>query len=110
MTIAEMAPEVTPDALAEPTAPETEKVNLEAVFKSLTGFDEIAIAQRFQMEIQSLRERPSMACRAVLFIDARRKGATDNEAYKRVMEMPLSEVMDIVEVPDDDEDDSDPLG
>lgn len=91
---------------AQPAEGSEGKVNLEAVFNSLTGFDEIAMEQRFGMGIQDLQAKPTMAVRAVLFIDFRRGGLDDTAAYKQVMSLPLSEVMERVETPEDDEDEA----
>lgn len=84
-----------------------EKVDLEAVFNGLTGFDEIALSQRFNMGIENLQERPSMACRAAMFIDLRNHGLGDADAYKQAMEMSLADVMDRVQLPESDDDEGD---
>ena len=85
----------TPDADAS-------KMNSEEMMRSLGGFEEIAIAQRFGSDLLQLGG--TMATRALVFVDLRRRGAKDSEAYKTAMDMTLGDVQDRFVVPDEDED------
>jgi hypothetical protein len=53
--------------------------DLEAFIKSLTGYDEIAIAKSFGADVEALT--PGRATRALLFVRHRRSGMKDPEAY-----------------------------
>jgi hypothetical protein len=55
------------------------------LFMSLNGFDEIAVAQRFGAPIAALREDATTLGRALAFVDQRRKGLKDSEAYDAAM-------------------------
>lgn len=60
----------------------------EQVFDSVTGFDEIAIAQKFGLTVMELAEKDgSMFVRSMIFIAKRRDGATDDEAWQAAMGM-----------------------
>lgn len=63
-------------------------------FMSLNGFDEIAIAKEFKSDITALRTSPIMFLRALLFVDKRRGGMKDADAFKAAMEAPITEVND----------------
>lgn len=72
-----------------------DKPTAEEVFGSLTGFDEIAIANQFTAEVGTLAdEKPTMFLRSLVFALRRRQGLSDREAYAEVMEMPLGDVND----------------
>lgn len=75
-----------PDTISKPSA--------EEVMESLTGFDEIAIAQSFGLQVLKLAdEQPTMLTRALVFILLRRdEGLRDPDAKQRVMEMSLKQV------------------
>lgn len=55
--------------------------------ETLNGFDEIAISRTFGEDVTALRERPLMFLRALAFIDHRRQGQKDAEAYVAAMEI-----------------------
>lgn len=62
-------------------------------FESLTGFDEIAIAQRFGHTVTDLASsQATMFTRALVFVAQRRDGATDDDAYNAAMNMPMKDV------------------
>lgn len=63
----------------------------EAMF-SLTGFDEIAIERSFKRDISKLKEQPFQGMRAVAFVEERRKGMKDSEAYEFVMGLSIKDV------------------
>ena len=66
---------------------------LEQVGDSLTGFDEIAIAQQFGRTYGSLAEHdPSMFTRALVFTVNRRNGQSDIDAYQAAMELTMGEI------------------
>jgi hypothetical protein len=78
----------------------------EEVMQSLTGFDEIAIAQRFGAKVLKIaKEDETSFLRSLVFIEKRREGLKDGDAWQAVMEMPLAEVQEYF--PDDDEFDPD---
>lgn len=59
---------------------------------SLTGFDEIAIAQRFGRTITEMTSDFSMFTRALIFVAKRRDGANDEEAWTGAMELAFLDV------------------
>jgi hypothetical protein len=64
----------------------------EEVFDSLTGFDEIAIAQQFGHTVADLAQNDvSMFARALVFVAKRRDGLTDDEAKTAAFTMSLKE-------------------
>jgi hypothetical protein len=64
----------------------------EQVFDSITGFDEIAIAQHFGRTVQELAEKDaSMFARALVFVVKRRDGATDDEARNLALGQTMKE-------------------
>lgn len=68
------------------------KLTAEEAFDTLTGFDEIAIAQHFGRNVGDLGVNDvSMFARALIFVFKRRDGATDDEARNAVLAMPLKE-------------------
>lgn len=71
------------------------QISTEEMVGSLTGYDEIAIANVFGHEFTDLAQnRHSTFLRALVFVHLRREGQDDKAAKKAVMEMPLSEVSD----------------
>lgn len=68
----------------------------EALAGSVTGFDEIAIAKAFDMDLIDMQQRgrSTLMMRALLFVARRREGVKDAEARKAVLEMPLNELME----------------
>lgn len=68
-------------------------ITIEEVMESLTGFDEIAIANHFGAEWMELAEkRPTAYSRALVFVHKRRQGLNDHEAKQAALEMPLRDV------------------
>lgn len=65
---------------------------LQEALNSLTGYDEIAIAQAFGKDISTLLETPTTAGRALIFVLNRREGRPDKEAKAAAMELPLGDV------------------
>lgn len=69
---------------------------LQETYDSLSGFDEIAIRREFRETVAQLvdgEDRTRMQ-RALVFIDLRRGGATDAEAYEQAMGAPWAEIRD----------------
>ncbi|HET6915737.1 MAG TPA: hypothetical protein VFH56_06560 [Acidimicrobiales bacterium] len=80
------------------------KLNGSDLFESLTGFEEIAIAQRFGRTVLDLASSDqTMFGRALVFAGTRREGATDDDAWQTAMEMPLKQVQELVAEADEDE-------
>lgn len=71
----------------------TSDKSADEVFESLNGFDEIAIERAFG-EITSLKDRPMMFLRALLFIETRREGQKDAEAKQAAMNATMRELTD----------------
>lgn len=69
-------------------------------FMSLNGFDEIAIAKEFKADLNKLREQPFMFLRALVFVDKRRAGLKDSEAYKAAMEATVGQLNGYFDEPD----------
>lgn len=63
------------------------------VFDSITGHDEMAIAQHFGQTVGDLLvTNPSMYTRALAFVVKRRAGVNDDDARNAVLEMPMKDV------------------
>lgn len=65
-------------------------INPRELSRSFTGYDEIAIEQRFKRAFTDLPA--TLASRAMIFVQLRRDGAKDNDAYKVAMDMPLGRI------------------
>lgn len=88
------------DAVSRETEAPRELVDAEAVARSLTGFDEIAIRQAFKADLSEMAETTMM--RATWFIVRRREGALDVEAFREAMTMTLGDLMPLFRRPDKD--------
>lgn len=99
----------TPDT-TEPDAPDTgDKLSFSDMVGSLTGYEEVAIEERFGEPVGRLmRAALTKAGRALIFIEEQRKGAKPADAYKTAMGMRLTDVNDCFFDEDEDEDDVDP--
>lgn len=61
--------------------------------ESLTGFDEIAIAQRFGRTVSDLAQNDAtMFTRSLVFVAKRREGASDDDAWQAALGLPMKEV------------------
>ena len=79
------------------------------MYQSLNGFDEIAIATHFGAKVQTLGEQDlSSFARALVFVDKRRQGLKDKEAFTAAMELRISEVQDYFVEDNDELDPEDP--
>lgn len=76
----------------------TTALTVDEVFDSLTGFDEMAIAQHFGRTVTELGDDPSMFGRALVFVVQRRDGATDDAARNASLEMRMKDVTEFFAV------------
>lgn len=82
-----------------------EKLNVEELTESLTGFEEIAISKVFS--VKDFMTLPgTMSVRALLFVVYKRDGDNDTDAYQKAMEMSMKAVQeffddDIEAIPDE---------
>jgi len=74
-------------------APKPDLLVAEDLVNSLTGFDQIAIRQRFNQRFEELAEDQIMLLRVLYFIHLRRENAGtpgfDKEAFQQAMGIPL---------------------
>lgn len=71
------------------TINETPKPSVEELFQSLTGFDELAIKDKFGIENPAeVEHRPIIWTRALVFIIFKRDGMNSQQAYQAAMETP----------------------
>lgn len=67
----------------------------EEAFESLTGFDEIAISQKFAGTVSEMAEKqPLMFVRALVFVFKRRDGLSDDEAWTAALNLTMKELGD----------------
>jgi hypothetical protein len=86
-----------------------EKLSFSDMVGSLTGYEEVAIEERFGQPVGHLmRAALTKAGRALIFIDEQRKGAKAPAAYKAAMELRLEQVNERFFDDDEDADDFDP--
>jgi hypothetical protein len=68
------------------------KPSIEEVTRSLTGYDELAIQKHFKADWTALAETsPVAVTRALVFVMERRRGLTDQDAYKAAMGLTIGE-------------------
>ena len=70
----------------------SEKPTVEDVYRSISGFDDIAIESMFRKELADLS--PVKTTRALVFTLKRREGLDDAAAFKAVMDMGLGDLND----------------
>jgi hypothetical protein len=63
----------------------TEKIDMQAVYDSLTGFDEIAIKAKFGAPVAELDG--AMQSRASLYVVSKREGMADADAFRHSMDI-----------------------
>lgn len=83
---------------------EIHKLDAEAYFRGLNGFEEIALEQLFRRRLKSIADNETMLMRALLVIEAKRAGQSDADAFHNVMLLALDAVTDRFEQPDEAED------
>ena len=87
-------------------ADELELLDADELAKSINGFEQIAIRERFREKLETLTEDGTMFMRSLLFVVEKRDGKKDSDAYSAVMTMPLQEVVEKFKGEDDlDEED-----
>jgi hypothetical protein len=77
-----------------------EPVSIDALARSLNGFDEIAISKAFGYEVEDMLgpngdgkgAKKVKFLRALIFVSFRRDGMKDREAYNATMNIPLVEL------------------
>lgn len=81
----------------------------EDFFMSLNGFDEIAIAKSFGVDIDHLRTTPFTFLRALVFVHKRRaEDLPDVKAYAAAQELTIGELQDYFPDPEPEMDPDDP--
>lgn len=82
-----------PGAYDDEVTPAPDLLDAQALVNTLTGFDEIAIRQRFNERFESIAEDQLMLLRVLYFVHLRRENAGtsgfDKVAFQQAMEMPL---------------------
>lgn len=76
------------------TTEPADRLDADALSKSINGFEQIAIRGVFRERLDQLAADPVMFMRALLFVLAKRDGAGDGDAYRQVMTLPLDEVVE----------------
>lgn len=72
----------------------TQEMTAEDFFRTINGFDEIAIARTWGADIADLRKKPFTFMRALVFVDFRRQGRNDNEAHQDALSLTVGELED----------------
>ena len=72
----------------------SDKPTMTDVVNTLTGYDEIAIAQAFGKDFTVLLDHPTTMGRALVFVLERRGGLGDGAAKKAALDMPLGVLND----------------
>lgn len=65
--------------------------DFEAIARSMNGFDEIAVERLFKRSFRSM-DTGTLMGRAVLFVQYRRDGMKDTEAYQKAMLLSIDEL------------------
>ena len=81
-----------------------QKIDPEEMFKSLNGFEEIAIEKVFRtaaFKLATAAEHgdPVPLMRALLFVEEKRAGVKDGEAFRSVMNMRVDDVVTRFQAP-----------
>lgn len=87
-----------------------DRITVEEMSESLTGYDEIAISRSFDglNPYTDAERNPITVQRALVFVHQRRGGKSDPEAREAAMAMPLRQIMDYFAT-DDEVDPTDPV-
>lgn len=75
------------------------RIDAEAFTRTLTGFDEIGIKRVFGSSLGDLEG--GLVPRALLWVEERRGGMNDTDAFRKVMEMPLGDVEEAFDTGED---------
>lgn len=65
------------------------ELTAEDFLKTLTGFDEIAIQKAFGATLKGMMEDDFRLARSLVFVDRRRSGLKDADAYTEAMNLPM---------------------
>lgn len=91
------------------TDEQPERLSMNDLVKSLTGYEEDDVEERFGHPIGVLLDhRVVKAGRALIYVVEKRAGAKPTDAYKTAMEMRLADVNSRFLDEDEDEDDFNP--
>lgn len=97
------------EAAAEVITAADREIGPQAMYESLNGFDEIAVAKAFGAVITAFAETDPMKFgRALMFVDLRRQGFKDTDAYKRAMNSTNAETNEYFADDPEDVDPADP--
>jgi hypothetical protein len=77
-----------------PSEPATIRPTAKTFFRTITGWDEIAIRQQFGTDFAALRVETFSFMRALIFVDLRRHGMSDEAAHAAALEMTLGAAED----------------
>lgn len=83
-------------------------IDSEEVFRSMTGFEEIAVEQCFRRRVRSLAEDETMLMRAIMFVVRKREGMADPDAFRSTMLDRLDDLTARFKKPADDDEPEDP--
>lgn len=75
-------------------------LDMDALSRSINGFEQIAIRRMFRERLDALSADGVMLMRAFLFVVEKRNGMSDPDAYRAAMNMTIEEV--VARFPQDD--------
>jgi len=75
-----------------PAGPEL--LDMDQLSKSLTGFEQIAVTQVFRQKLDSLATDSTMFMRVLLFVQQKRNGLNDADAFRAVMMLDIETVVE----------------
>lgn len=84
------------------------RMSADEILDTLNGFDEIAIAKAFKMTFTEVIEDATLFLRGMAFINERREGKSDAEAYAVAMYTSTLKMAEYFPAPDDELDPDDP--
>ncbi len=67
-------------------------IDADEMFRSLNGFEQIAVEQHFHMRLKVIADDELAVMRALLFVESKRDGMADGDAFRNVMLMRLDDV------------------
>jgi len=85
-----------------------ELLDSEALFRSINGFEQIAVEQHFRTKIEVIANDAFTLMRALLFVVEKRDGMADGDAFRNVMLLRLDDVTSRFEQPGDAAGEDDP--
>lgn len=84
------------------------EIPADELFESFNGFDEIAVHKAFKLDLAAMEERGFLFLRALVFVNERRGGLNDAEAYKAAMNLTQGDLTDYFPEPEPELDPDDP--